>query len=150
MTDNKLFVSWIDYYKMCERLCNQVKDEGFTDIVALARGGLIPAQILAHNLNIRHIQSLGVSLYSKNKKKATLNFYQPITNKFTPKSKILVVDDIADSGETLLKCLPFINNGKQIEIAVLFYKSEKSVVRPKYFAHSIPSHFWVVFPYEKS
>jgi len=57
--------------------------------------------------------------------------------------KILVVDDIADTGKTL--------DGFQFlfPTATLFYKP-RSIVIPTFYSKEVPSNVWVVMPWERS
>ena len=74
---NKMFVSWDDIVILVEDLCNTIKQSGvqIKSITGIERGGLIPAVMISHKLNIPYVTKI---------------------NKHT-----LVVDDICDTGETL-------------------------------------------------
>ena len=76
-TDNKIYLSWDDVEKSVNDLCNKIRfDQPNIDSVhGIARGGLIPAVILSHKLDLPYVNVVG-----------------PNT---------LVVDDICDSGYTL-------------------------------------------------
>ena len=74
---NKVFVYWDDITILVDELCNTIATSGvqIKSITGIERGGLIPAVMISHKLNIPYITKI---------------------NKDT-----LVVDDICDSGETL-------------------------------------------------
>ena len=74
---NKVFVYWDDITILVDELCNTITSSGvqIKSITGIERGGLIPAVMISHKLNIPYVTKI---------------------NKHT-----LVVDDICDSGETL-------------------------------------------------
>lgn len=74
---NKVYVSWDDITILVEDLCNTISQSGaqIKSITGIKRGGLIPAVMISHKLNIPYVSRI---------------------NKDT-----LVVDDICDTGETL-------------------------------------------------
>ena len=78
---NKMYLSWDDINVLVEDLCNTIATSGaeIKSIAGIKRGGLIPAVIISHKLNIPYVDRI---------------------NKDT-----LVVDDICDTGETLKKSI---------------------------------------------
>lgn len=74
---NKLYLSWDDIGILVEDLCDTIATSGsqIKSITGIKRGGLIPAVMISHKLNIPYTDRI---------------------NKDT-----LVVDDICDTGETL-------------------------------------------------
>ena len=74
---NKVYISWDDINILVEDLCNTIASSGvqIKSITGVERGGLIPAVMISHKLNIPYVVKI---------------------NKHT-----LVVDDICDTGETL-------------------------------------------------
>ena len=95
--------SWQEVYELCRELARKIKNSGFKPdaIVAVARGGWVPARILADFLLIRELYSVkaehwGIVATVTGKAKIT----QPLTVDLTGKS-VLVVDDVADTGETV-------------------------------------------------
>jgi xanthine phosphoribosyltransferase len=104
-------------------------------IVAIARGGLTLSHALAEGLNIRKVQSIRTELYDADNKRDTLTIFGDcgFSNEI---KKVLVVDDIADSGETLEAVMQHLACGfGEIEFlsCTLFYK-KTSIYEP---------HFWI-------
>lgn len=99
-------------------------------IVAIARGGLSLAHALAQKLNIRNVQSLRCELYDDTTKRELLRIKGECD--FDGQKKVLVVDDISDSGQTLKGVMEYLKTTHpQIEFyaATLFYK-KTSVYEP--------------------
>lgn len=74
---NKIYLSWDDISILVEDLCDTIASSGaqITSLTGIKRGGLIPAVMISHKLNIPYVERI---------------------NKDT-----LVIDDICDTGETL-------------------------------------------------
>ena len=146
--NKKLILSWDDYFKLCDKLVHQLKNACITDIIAIARGGLIPAQYLAYKLNVKQIHSFGIITYSGDDKPlsdANIQLYQaPALSVCKSIYTTLIVDDIADSGRTLSRCMRVY----PARVCTLYYKPTKSIIKPNYFAQTIENDTWVTFPYD--
>lgn len=123
-------------------------------IVALAKGGIIPARLIARNLNISKILSYGVSFYDENDNKLDKPIvYQNLDSAkdlLKPDTKILVVDDIADSGDSLVNCLTYlkyITKSENVKSCALFTKP-RSKVKPEYTFDEVDNDTWIVYPWE--
>jgi len=183
MTIKKVHVSWQDIEKQVQELTRQLLlDQWIPDyVVGITRGGLVPANMLSQYLNCR-METLQVRLrdgvadetcesnlwmseeafgYVSPEDRATVNCrWDPSLRK-----KILIVDDINDSGATLnwikndwqRSCLPEADSwntvwGNNVRVAVL-YDNEASdcSMDINYSAVSINKFErpeWIVFPWE--
>lgn len=146
----KTFVSWETFIEDCGLLseCVTCGNTKFTDIVAVARGGHIPAQIIAHKLDIARVFSIGLKLYDDSNKADQIKIYQPLdVSLFNNFSKILIIDEICDSGETFLYVKRLFQN-LNIHTASIYLKMNSGYT-PDYFVHEISERDWLVMPYEK-
>jgi xanthine phosphoribosyltransferase len=114
-------------------LAQKVKSEFDPDaILGIARGGLTLAHFLANALDIRDCFSLNSIHYEKNKKLDTINIYNiPDLSKF---KKVLITDDIIDSGESMVAIKKKISNmypNLEIAVATIFYKP-KALMLPNF------------------
>ncbi len=157
MEHNKLKINWDTYFYLCDIIIQRILDkqiEPFTDIVAISRGGLLPAQYIAYKLNIPKIHCFSVSTYNTSNTKIEdeqIDIYQKVTAKFTLNNRILIVDDIADSGKTIQLCIDEHKNfpsAKDVKVATLHYKREKSIIKPDYYASIVGLNTWIVYPYD--
>jgi len=108
--------------------------QNFESIIGIARGGLCMAHCMAEGLNIRDVQSIRTELYDKSSKRGKLSIFD--TTNLKRVKKVLVVDDIADSGETLSQVMCHLREKyPEIEFisSTLYYK-KSSVYEP---------HFWI-------
>lgn len=146
------FITWDEVFNIVDAQVPKFALRYYTDIIAIARGGLMPAQLLAHKLKIRRVHSLGISFYEKDfpeGKRKVPQTYQLLTSNL-PDSKILLVDEIADSGATFahaLKYLKIVNPEAVIETFAMYYKP-CSIYKPDYYGAEVDSEKWLQFPYE--
>ena len=118
-------------------------------IVTLARGGFIPARLMARNLFVKKMYSIGLTLYNQDDKKTFPTIYQPLIGDFNPNDKILIIDDIVDSGESIVipRNMLQVKGITNIKTCSVFYK-QCSAYTPDYYGKIVPDDEWVVFPWE--
>ena len=141
--------SWNQIHKMLINQKEKIRSENFTPdtIIAITRGGWIPARILSDLLEVYDLTTIRVEFYlglSKTRKKPILT--QKLSKQIASK-KILLVDDIADSGKSLQIAKNHIlqKDPKVVKIATL-YKKPQSKVEPNYY-EKIAKH-WIIFPWD--
>ena len=139
-----IFYSYDEFAVDAKKMAKQIKDEfGPEVILAVARGGLTLGHSLAVALENRNLFTLNSIHYEDTNKLDTIQIFNvPDLSKYT---KILLVDDIIDSGESmveikreLLKRYPNLD----IKIATVFYK-EKALLLPEFKVKE--AHDWVEF-----
>src|SRR6218665_228138 len=98
LTTNKMFyVSWEAFHRASKELAKNLLGRDFDSIVAVSRGGLVPAAILARELNIRVVDSICVSSYDHDQQRE-LKILKNSALRDSP--RLLIVDDLVDTGET--------------------------------------------------
>ena len=139
-----IFYSYDEFAVDAKRMAKQIKDEFNPEVIlAVARGGLTLGHSLAVALENRNLFTLNSIHYEDTNKLDTIQIFNvPDLSKYT---KILLVDDIIDSGESmveikreLLKRYPNLD----IKIATVFYK-EKALLLPEFKVKE--AHDWVEF-----
>ena len=98
---DKLKLDWDNIDFLIDCLVDQIQHKRikFNSIIALGRGGLIPGAALSYKLGILDLHNLGISTREDAGKYIDTLVYQKPTG-INKKGKILVVDDINDSGRT--------------------------------------------------
>ena len=117
-------------------------------IVAIARGGMTLSHAMAEGLDIRDVQSIRTELYDNDSKRSELSLFGKCVFHDSVK-KVLVVDDIADSGETFAVIMSYLKeNFRDIEFqsCALFYK-KTSVYEPDFWINE--ANAWIEFFWEK-
>ncbi|DAB29650.1 MAG TPA: nicotinate phosphoribosyltransferase [Sulfurimonas sp. UBA12504] len=128
-------------------LIKKVRDFHPEALLAIARGGLTLAHAMAEGLDIREVQSIQTELYDKTCKRDTITIFD--TCVFENRARILVIDDIADSGETLEAIMKhLVKKYPQIEFksATLFYKTT-SIYEPNFWVKEADD--WIDFFWER-
>ena len=148
---NKHKITWIELFDTCAALALKVVNHegGFNDIVAIARGGLLPAHFLAYKFDIRRIHSVGISYYNGEEKMKHPIIYQPLAADFSF-SKVLLIDEIVDSGDTFhFVKNELINRGCGDIITASLYYKPCSKFKPDYFGKEVDAKEWITFPYDE-
>jgi uncharacterized protein len=143
-----LRLNWDVTIAYCEELATKIDGYRPEVIVGISRGGLVPARIMADILGVKSILVLGISFYNGVGKRAEApTIYQELTMDLTGK-RVLLVDDIADSGRSLAVAKDHLmkKGVKEVKVATIHYKPE-STFRPDYFIAETTS--WVVYPWER-
>jgi xanthine phosphoribosyltransferase len=104
-TSQKSFpVSWDQFHRDSRALAWRLNGEGpFEACVAITRGGLVPAAIVARELNIRTIECVSVKSYDHQSQggiKVLKPISDPILELARAGKKLLIVDDLVDTGAT--------------------------------------------------
>lgn len=123
--------------------------EGFNadTIVAIARGGMTVSHALSIALNIRNLQSIRCESYDDNTQRESLIINGDCD--FTESKRVLIVDDIVDSGKTLHALIPVL---QKCYPAILFatasiFTKSTALVQPNYSLHE--AHDWIDFFWER-
>lgn len=140
MTDI-LALTWDDIRRDCRLLAAKLAPGSrFAGIVAVTRGGLVPAALLARDLDIRVIETICVASYDA-RLRGTVEVLKGLRG---DGEGWLVVDDLADSGATaraLRALLP------KAHIAALYAKPD-GLADLDTFVTTIEQNVWIVFPWE--
>lgn len=152
-----LHVTWDDYHTKIETLAATIHRSGwsFNQIVCLARGGLRIGDTLSRLYDVP-MAILSASSYGGNegRDRSTLVFSEDLTKTTLHLgSRILLVDDLVDSGITLQKTLPWLDRKygfyiEEVRTAVIWYKA-CSVIKPDYYVDYLDNNPWIHQPFEK-
>jgi hypoxanthine phosphoribosyltransferase len=146
----KIYLTWHDVEALVDLLIPRIHGQ-YDALIAITRGGLVPSGLIAERLNIRHILTASVQFYTDTGE--TLD--RPIFLQFPSDSllhgqHILVVDDIWDSGRTIINVKERIElAGGYPELLVLHYKPANNHFpdeKPDYYGEA--TNAWIVYPWE--
>ena len=117
----------------------------FDEIVAIARGGLTLGHLFSDYLRIP-ISSITIQSYTNIQEHGLVKITAGLS-KIIKDKKILLVDDIADTGKTLIRATSYLKefNPSSVTTATMFYKPHCSVL-PDYFAQQTDK--WILLPFE--
>jgi len=89
-------VSWDQLHRDVRELCHQLVERDFKGIVAITRGGLIPAALIARELNVRLIDTVCIKSYD-HMEQSQLDVLKGVDH---DGEGWLLVDDLVDTGKT--------------------------------------------------
>ena len=139
-------VSWKQFHQMCQRLSSKVSGDNSDIIIGIARAGLYPATLVAGMLR-KEFFPVRVTRRENDK----IKWKKPIWKIDVPNdvkgAKILVIDDVCDSGETLSILARRVKEkgAKQVNTAVLI---AHSWAKPKPNYEATKSDKCVIFPWD--
>jgi hypoxanthine phosphoribosyltransferase len=143
-------VSWQDLDQLVAELAERLKGERFDVMLAITRGGLVPAGMLAYRLRIRNILVAAVEFYDDEGQPGPHpTFLQFPADPLLRGQRILVVDEVWDSGTTIHAVTTrILQAGGLPTTAVLHWKPERSVVPGTPDVHAVTTAAWVVYPFK--
>lgn len=145
----KEVLSWDLFGTASRELAQTIADSRFDPeiVIAVARGGLLPAGSLAYALGLKLADAINVEFYTDvHETLPDPVLLAPMLDTESIRGKrLLVVDDVADSGRTLALVLDLLREqGADARSAVLYSKSA-SVVEPDFVWRRTDE--WIVFPW---
>lgn len=146
---DKEVLTWELFGQASRDLAQAVADSDFTPeiIIAVARGGLLPGGALSYALGIKLCDAINVEFYTDvHQTLPDPVLLAPLLDTDSIKDRrLLVVDDVADSGRTLALVLDLLRaHGADTRSAVLYAKSA-TVVEPDFVWRHTDD--WIVFPW---
>jgi hypoxanthine phosphoribosyltransferase len=144
-------VSWDDAYSLAKLLARNIKRSGYKPdlVIGIARGGLVPASIVCDFLHQKYLASIKVEHWgiASMSGKAKINYTLPCEIEISGK-RILVVDDVADTGETYSVILNYLkeNGACEIRTATLHYKTSSKFI-PDYWGEKHEDWKWIIYPW---
>lgn len=135
-------VSWDQLHRDSKALAWRLLDIGtFKGIVAITRGGLVPAAIIARELNIRLVDTVCVSSYSHQSQETECEILKPVD---IDSRGWLLIDDLVDTGKTansIRQMLP------QAHFATVYAKPQGRPLVDTYITE-VSQDTWILFPWD--
>ena len=140
------------HYYAYEELISDTKaliskfENSYDALLVVARGGMTFAHILAEGLNIRDIALVNIASYDEMVQRDTVTIKE--FPKLDSKKRYLVVEDIVDSGKSMLALTEKLSQhycDLDYDVAAIFYK-KTAAYTPKYYLHEATA--WIEFFWE--
>ncbi len=145
---DKIFpVSWDAFHRDARALAWRLAGVGgFSAIVAVTRGGLIPAGIVARELGIRVIETVCVASYHEETERSEIEVLKPLSATILerPSAEALIIDDLVDTGATarvVREMLP------QAHFATVYAKP-MGLPQVDTFITEVSQDTWIYFPWD--
>lgn len=142
-------LTWELFGTASRELAQSIVDSGFRPdiVIAIARGGLLPAGAIAYAMGVKAAGTLNVEFYSDIEE--TLPdpvVLEPLLDTNAIKNKkLLVVDDVADSGRTLALVVDLLREHTDDIRSAVIYTKPASVIAPDYSWRE--TDLWINFPW---
>ena len=139
-------VSWSEVHRDTRYLVRKLMKMGpWKGIIAVARGGLVPAAILAREMDIRVLDTICIATYDETDMGETSNVLKLPDRAIAEKGEgWLVVDDLVDTGTTFKVARDLL---PQAHFATVYAKPQGAPLADTYL-HDVPQSTWVYFPWD--
>ncbi|NKB52086.1 MAG: xanthine phosphoribosyltransferase [Rhizobiaceae bacterium] len=145
-------VSWDQFHRDCKALAWRLAGPGkettpWSAIVAITRGGMVPAAIIARELGIRTIETVCIASYHEYKDQGELDVIKEINVDMVKADGgrgVLVIDDLTDTGATAKKVRDMLPNA---HIATVYAKPT-GVPMADTFVTEVSQDTWIYFPWD--
>jgi xanthine phosphoribosyltransferase len=124
---NHIYYPYEEFREDLKLLTTKI-DQPFDAILGIARGGLAMAQMLGEYYDLREVYAINTIGYDDTEKKDAVEVFNLPNLKVA--KKVLIVDDIIDSGDTLVEILKVLNEkfpAVTFLSASLFYKKTAKI-----------------------
>ncbi len=139
------FVSWAEVHRDTKRLVALLLDAGsWKGIIAITRGGLVPATILAREMEIRLIDTLCLATYDEQDMGEVQIIKTPDQAAAEKGEGWLLVDDLVDTGTTMKTARDIL---PQAHVATVYAKPD-GMPYVDTFIHQVEQGVWVFFPWD--
>jgi uncharacterized protein len=142
-----LFVTWKEYQLLAQQLAETILagPNKYDEIVAISRGGLTLGHMLSDFLQLP-VSTFAIQSYSDIQTQGTMKITQELGKSIEGK-RVLLVDDVSDSGKTFERASAYLEAYKPAEVTtVAMFLKPKSVFTPDYSIER--TDHWIIFPYE--
>jgi len=149
MTIEKDIVGWDALEDLVRDVAGRLGAD-YDVMLAITRGGLVPAGMLAYRLGIRNILVAAVAYYdSEGHPGPKPTFLQFPADPQLRGQRVLIVDEVWDSGTTIHAVTERVRQaGGLPTTVVLHYKPTHSVVPGEPDFHAVTTDRWVVYPFK--
>lgn len=146
----KEFLSWDEIEALVDQLIAKLPRD-YDAILAITRGGMVPACLISEKLDIRNVMVAAVMFYTGiGETRDAPIFLQFPADPLLAGKRILIVDDVWDSGATAVSVRKRVLDAEGYpEVAVIHYKPAKSrfPIAPDYYV--VSTNAWIVYPWDR-
>lgn len=148
--ENIVSLSWGKAVKLCYELAMRVHESGYRPdaIIAVLRGGVLPALIISDVLGVDEFYAVRARHWGIGEELYREPIVEQLPQGRIRGKKILIVDEVADTGKTLAAVVEELRRAGAAEIrsAVLHVKPT-TAHRPDYYAVRLREWVWVFYPW---
>ena len=142
-------ISWDQIHRDSRALAWRLDGKGPGDgdwkaVIAITRGGMAPAMIVARELDIRTVDTISVKSYDHQEQSEAVVLKSPDMNLMGDGEGVLIVDDLVDTGKTLKVVKELF---PKAHIATVYAKPEGRSMTDT-FITEVSQDTWIFFPWD--
>lgn len=147
-------VAWDEVVNWAYQLSQKILESGWRPdiIVAIARGGFVPARLLCDFMDIHELLSIQIVHWGRAAEITTeAHVKYPYRLDLSGK-KVLIVDDICDTGDSLIVAKKYVvENWKpgEVKLATLQWISPVAKIAPDYYVDEVKDWTWYQYPWTR-
>ncbi len=142
-------LTWSGFGDACRDLARVILADGFVPevVVAIARGGLLPAGAIAYGLGVKNCGAINVEFYTGIGTVLDAPELLPpeLDMSYLEGRRVLLVDDVADSGRTLDLAVRLLAERGAVVRSAVIYTKPTTIIRPDYSFKD--TSLWIDFPW---
>lgn len=147
-------VTWNEIVDWTRKLARKIIDSGYQPdvIIGIARGGVTPARLLCDYLGVMDLLTIKVEHWVE-----TAGHLEDAVVKYPftvnlEKKKVLLVDDICDTGRSIIVSKEYIeknNKPEQLRVATMQYIKPVAKFVPDYYVDEVVEWVWYLYPWNQ-
>lgn len=152
-TSKQQYIDWPEVYHLCNYVADNVIKPDL--IIGIAAGGVIPAAIIAKRLKVYNVEFIGIKSYTEEKLQETIQMYQAPQHPIPLDKKILIIDDLLDSGNSFKYIRNYLYNLSvspfNVQFGAMHYKLKtEDQFKPHNFVYGTQcaGDVWLAYPWE--
>lgn len=142
-------LTWQTFGDATRVLSQQIAESGYRPdtILTIARGGLLAASAIAYGLNVKNIAVINVEYYTGVNERLDFPVVlpQPLDGLDLSTSRMLIVDDVNDTGSTLNAVHEYLKGRVAETRTAVIYEKPRSAIRCEYVWKATDR--WIDFPW---
>lgn len=147
-------VSWEEIVSWSRELARKIKDSKYHPdvVIAVARGGYVPARLVCDFLGVENLVSIQSQHWTEAAKAAEKAIIKFKYNLDLKGKKALLVDDIVDTGESLILAKNYILEEwkpEELRVATLQWISPVAKFKPDYYVLEVKEWIWFQYPWTR-
>jgi hypoxanthine phosphoribosyltransferase len=149
MTLQREVLTWDGFGAATRAISREIVADGFAPdvVVAIARGGLLPAGAIAYGLGVKNCGAINVEFYTGigTVLDAPAVIPPELDMNYLDGRRVLLVDDVADSGRTLDLAVRLLRDKGADVRSVTIYTKPTTIIEPDYSFKA--TDLWIDFPW---
>lgn len=141
----ELIVTWAEVHRDAKLLVRRLLPAAkWTGIVAISRGGLVPAAIFAREMEIRLVDTICIATYEDKSRGDVKTIKVPERAQVEEGRGWLVVDDLVDTGLTMRAARTVLPHAYVATV----YAKPNGIPYVDAYVHEVPQNTWIHFPWD--